>query len=163
MLLWTSGAVSPYPDVLFEVSFNDTMSTPPAPPAPRQIILTRQQQEAADELRKQLARYDAYKKDTKEVGEVVAGIKFSLADMIDSAGKHWCGNWMQRECHAGGRLGEKCKGHNCGSYMTTHYDSDPNGKAKFDEWFANTDYYVVVIMQDVVTKEKSYCPREKWW
>lgn len=113
-------------------------------------------------LRKLLARHDAYKEDVKNLGPRMADIKFSLADLIDGAGKHWCGNWSKRECHQGGRLGDKCHGHNCGSYMTTHYDSDPNGKAKFEEWFANDpdcDLVLKVGSMDSWTYEK----RKKWW
>ena len=139
------------------------MATPPAEASPR-VQLTRQQKEAADELRKQLARHDAYKEDVKNVGEQCAAIKFTLADWIDEAGKHWCGNWYSRECHAGGRLGEKCLGHNCGSYMMTHYDSDPNGKAKYDEWFASDpDCWLVQEFEDRDTGERIFKRRERWW
>lgn len=118
----------------------------------------------AEGLRKLLARHDAYKEDVKKLGPHMADIKFSLADLIDGAGKHWCGNWMNRECHQGGRLGEKCHGYNCGSYMMTHYDSDPNGKAKFEEWFANDpDCDLVLLFVERETEKKMYVKRKKWW
>lgn len=127
----------------------------------------------ATESRNKLAhRRDAYKEDVKNTGEQVAIIKLGLADRIDAAAKHWCGNWTNRTCHEGGRLGDRCYGYNCGSYMTTHYDSDPLGKAKYDEWFANDkDCDVVLVFAGMPvftpegqrTQEETYVKRKKWW
>lgn len=122
--------------------------------------------DATENLRKHLYRHDAYKEDVKNIGEQVAIIKLGLADWIDAAGKHWCGNWTNRECHEGGRLGNKCRGHNCSSYMMTHYDSDPHGKAKYDEWFANDsdcDLVLVFIDGQSGTGKETYVKRKKWW
>jgi len=136
------------------------MSTPPVAPLPSELL----RKQAADDLRNQLARHDAYKEDVKNFGEQTAGIKATLFDWITEAGKHWCGAWYSRECHEGGRLGEKCKGYNCGSYMMTHYDSDPNGKAKYDEWFANDpNCWLVQQLYHPDTDTYSYRKRERWW
>lgn len=118
-----------------------------------------------EELRKLLARHDAYKEDVRNFGEQTAAIKGCLADWIENeAGKHWCGNWQNRECHEGGKLGDKCRGHNCGGYMTIYYDGDPNGKDKYEEWFANDkDCDLVQVFIERETEKKKYVKRKKWW
>lgn len=115
---------------------------------------------ASRELQKLLR----YERDVSNLGPETANIFFALSDWIDEMPRAWCGNWTNRECHAGGRFGEKCKGHNCGSYMMQVYDEDENGKAKWDEWFANDpDCDLVQILMDVETQEVTYRRRKKWW
>lgn len=116
------------------------MATPPAPLTPAQL------------LRRNLARY---KLDLKETGPEVAAIKLKLADLIDEAGKHWCGDWTRRGCHKGGRLGDKCSNpHRCGSYMTQFYDE--KAQAAFDEWFKDTEILRVNCRLNPVTNELIY-------
>lgn len=116
---------------------------------------------AAAELKKALARYDAFKADEKEYGKEMANINFCLADMIDQAGRHWCGDWMRRGCHTGGRLGSKCVNpEGCGSYMMTPYDAE--AQAKYDEWFKDTKFYRVTCYENTVTKELFYKGCVSW-
>jgi hypothetical protein len=139
------------------------MSTPPAEGAPRKILTEQQKQAVYAEIKEMLRRKQVQEEYVKRLNEnLVENIKQRVAHLIDTAGKHWCGNWTRRNCHYGGRLGEKCSNvRHCDDYMVTAYDSDPNGKAKYDEWFANTDYYVVDVFEDVFTKELIYNPRER--
>ncbi len=109
---------------------------------------------AADELRKQLSRYDAYQADVKANGVETATIKAVLADWIDELGKCWCGDWQQRACHKGGRLGSKCTNDRCGSYMMEEYDQA--AQEKYDKWFKNSDFERVMCFEDTATKELYY-------
>lgn len=120
--------------------------------------------ENAKEIRKLLR----YEDDKKNLGEEGAKIMYSLSDAIDEMPKAWCGNWMRRACHNGGRFGGKCSDYNeygCGGYMCEIYDEDPNGKAKWDEWFANDPEcdFLVQCYDPSVSKVTRIEKRKGWW